>query len=41
MKPASPDVAAVRVPGSRSDEAAEFAKQWVAKTSERLQRGRF
>ena len=40
-KPASPAAAASRAAASASDEAADFARQWLTRTSERLVRGRF
>ena len=42
-KPASPDAAAAasRAAASAGDEASDFARQWLAKTSERLERGRY
>jgi hypothetical protein len=40
-KPASPDAAAAsRVAASVDDKASDFAREWLAKTSERLERGR-
>ena len=43
-KPASPDAAdaaASRAAASAGDEASDFARQWLAKTSDRLERGRY
>jgi hypothetical protein len=43
-KPASPDAAdaaASRAAASAGDEASDFARQWLAKASERLERGRY
>ncbi len=42
-KPASPDAAdaaASRAAASADDKASDFARQWLAKTSEQLERGR-
>jgi aminopeptidase N len=40
-KPASPDAAAAsRAAASADDKASDFAREWLAKTSERLERGR-
>jgi aminopeptidase N len=42
-KPASPDAAAAaasRAAASADDKASDFARQWLAKTSDRLERGR-
>ena len=43
-KPASPDAAAASASraaaASTDDKASDFARQWLAKTSERLERGR-